>query len=385
MADNTQKRPAAESAERSREKIIVRASITGILANVMLAAFKAVVGIVSNSIAIVLDAVNNLSDAASSVITIIGTKLAGREADKKHPFGYGRIEYLSALVISMIVLYAGVTSLIESVKKIVKPEEPDYSTVSLIIVGVAVFVKIILGLYVKKTGEKVSSDSLVNSGKDALMDSVISASTLIAALVFLFTKLSLEAWLGAIISAVIVKSGIEMLRETVSKILGEPGDVQLLQDIKATVRSFDIVKGAFDLVLHNYGPDNYNGSIHIEIEDTHTMEELDELSREIAVEVYKKHGVLLTAIGIYSVNTKDPDVAELRNKMSRQALSHEHIKQMHGFYYNRKQKAVRFDLVVSFDAPSRIELFREVMAELRESYPELEITASMDMDYGELL
>ena len=385
MAENAEGSKVDGSAERSREKVIVRASITGILANVLLAAFKAAVGVITNSIAIVLDAVNNLSDAASSVITIIGTKLAGREPDKKHPFGYGRIEYLSALVISVIVLYAGVTSLIESVKKIIKPEEADYSTVSLIIVGVAVFVKIILGLYVKKTGEKVSSDSLINSGKDALLDSVISTSTLIAALVFMFTGLSLEAWLGAVISAVIVRSGAEMLKETVSKILGEPGDVQLLQDIKATVRSFDMVKGAFDLVLHNYGPDNYNGSIHIEIEDTHTMEELDELSRDITIEVYKKHGVLLTAIGIYSVNTKDPDVAKLRDKMSRQALSHEHIKQMHGFYYNKKQKAVRFDLVVSFEAASRIDLFREVMAELCETYPELEINASMDMDYGELL
>ena len=204
----------------NRDSIIVRTSIIGIVANVLLAAFKAVVGFTANSIAIVMDAVNNISDAASSVITIIGTKLAGRKADKKHPFGYGRIEYLSAMIISVIVLYAGVTALIESVKKIIRPEAPDYGTVSLIIVAVAVVVKIVLGRYVKKVGQKVNSDSLVNSGDDAVLDSVISASTLAAAAVFLIFHISLEAWLGAIIALIIIKAGIEMLRETISKILG---------------------------------------------------------------------------------------------------------------------------------------------------------------------
>ncbi|MBR4593357.1 MAG: cation diffusion facilitator family transporter, partial [Bacteroidaceae bacterium] len=132
-----------------REKTIVRTSIIGIVANVFLATFKAVIGLASNSIAIVMDAVNNISDAGSSLITIIGTKMAGRQPDKKHPFGYGRIEYLSAMIISVIVLYAGITSLIESVKKIINPDTPDYSVVSLVIVAVAVVVKIVLGQYVK--------------------------------------------------------------------------------------------------------------------------------------------------------------------------------------------------------------------------------------------
>ena len=186
-----------------RDRNIIRTSIIGIVANVLLASFKAVIGLTANSIAIVMDAVNNISDAASSVITIIGTKLAGRKADKKHPFGYGRIEYLSAMIISVIILYAGVTALIESVKKIIHPETPDYGTVSLIIVGVAVIVKILLGRYVKKVGQKVNSDSLVNSGNDAVLDSVISASTLAAAAVYLIFHVSLEAWLGAIIALVI--------------------------------------------------------------------------------------------------------------------------------------------------------------------------------------
>ena len=155
----------------NREKTIIRTSVIGILANVFLAAFKAFVGLTANSIAIVMDAVNNLTDAASSVITIVGTKLAGKEPDKKHPFGYGRIEYLSATLISMLVLYAGVTALIESARKIVQPDVPDYSPTALVIVAVAVVVKIVLGRYVKHVGEKVNSDSLKNSGADATLDS----------------------------------------------------------------------------------------------------------------------------------------------------------------------------------------------------------------------
>ena len=224
--------------ETSREKTIIRTSIIGIIANVFLAGFKAAIGLLSNSIAITLDAVNNISDAGSSLITIVGAKLAGREPDKKHPFGYGRIEYLSAMIISVIVLYAGITSLVESVKQIIHPETPDYSVISLVIVAVAVVVKFFLGRYVKATGEKVNSDSLINSGEDARLDSVISASTLVAAVIFLAFGLSLEAWLGAIISLIIIKSGVEMLKETVSRILGENNDPELAKVIKQTVRSF---------------------------------------------------------------------------------------------------------------------------------------------------
>ncbi|MBP5362662.1 MAG: cation transporter [Ruminococcus sp.] len=367
-----------------RSKIIVRTSVFGILANLFLAVFKAVIGVVSNSIAITLDAVNNLSDALSSVITIIGTKLAGRESNKKHPFGYGRIEYLSSLIIAAIVLYAGVSSLVESIKKILSPTTPEYSVISLIIVGVAVLVKIGLGLYVKKTGEKVNSDSLVNSGKDALLDSIISSATLIAALVYVFLGLSLEAFLGAIISLVIIKAGFEMLSETVSKLLGEPGDVRLIKEIKKTVCTFPEVKGAYDLILHNYGPDNYNGSIHIELEDSCSLDRLDEMTREIMTAVYQKHHVLLTAVGVYSINTKDLEIKEFRNEISKRVLAHEHAKQVHGFYYNKADKAVRFDVVVSFEADSRQTVLEDIRKDLSQAYPDHSFSIAMDMDYGEI-
>ena len=367
----------------SRDKIIVRTSITGIAANVLLAAFKAVVGAISGSIAIVLDAVNNISDAASSLITIIGTKLASREPDKKHPFGYGRVEYLSAMIISVIVLYAGITSLVESVKKIIEPETPDYSAVTLIIVAAAVLVKIFLGRYVKKTGERVNSDSLINSGKDAVLDSVISASTLVAAVIFLLTGLSLEAWLGAVISLIIIKSGIEMLRETLSEILGERADISLAKEIKKTVLSFPEVSGAYDLVLHNYGPDNYNGSIHIEVPDTLSAAELDELIRAVTTKVYLEQNVILTAIGVYSLNTKDEKAVEMRNRISSLVLSKEHVLQMHGFYVNEEKKTIRFDVIVSFDAKDRRAVYDEICSEVAALYPDYSLEIVLDTDFSE--
>lgn len=372
-----------EKRETSREKTIIRTSIIGIIANVFLAAFKAVIGLMTNSIAIVLDAVNNISDAGSSLITIIGTKLAGREPDKKHPFGYGRIEYLSAMIISVIVLYAGLTSLVESVKLIIHPKTPDYNTVSLIIVAVAVVVKILLGRYVKKTGVRVNSDSLINSGEDATLDSVISASTLVAAIIFMASNISLEAWLGAVISLVIIKAGIDMLRDTISQILGERNDPDLARSIKETVGSFPGVQGAYDLVLNNYGPDAWNGSIHIEVPDTFSADQLDQLIRSIQTTVYSKHQVILTAIGVYSVNTKDEDIIEAQKKVREIVFSHEYVRQMHGFFMNTEQKTMRFDIVISFDAKDRRAVFRDVVADVQKAYPDYTLQTAMDTDFAE--
>ena len=287
------------------------------------------------------------------------------------------------MVISLLVLYAGITAFVESVKKIIYPDTPEYSAAALIIVAVAVVVKIVLGRYVKRVGEKVNSDSLINSGADATMDSIISASTLVAAGIYLLFHISLEAWLGAIIAAVIIKSGIEMLRDTLSKILGERADAQLARDIKETVTSYPEVSGAYDLVLHNYGPDAFNGSVHIEVPDTLSADDLDKLLRKIMVEVYQKHNVLLTAIGVYSVNTKDPEAAAAREEVSRIVLAHPHVLQMHGFYLDRAEKTLRFDIVVSFDAKDRKQVVREVCEKVQQAYPDYTLQVAMDTDFSE--
>ena len=367
-----------------REKQIVRTSIIGIIANIFLAGFKAFVGMVTHSIAITLDAVNNLSDALSSIITVVGTKLAAQSPDYKHPYGHGRVEYLSAMVISAIILYAGVTAFIESVKKIINPVTPDYTTVSLIIVAVAIATKIILGRYVQAVGKKVNSGSLEASGKDALLDSVISATTLVAAVLYLVSGISIEAYLGAVIALVIIKAGIDVMRETISLLLGERVDKELSVSIKRFIAtSFEDVNGAYDLTLHNYGPDIYLGSVHIEIPDDYTVEKLDILTRDICDAVKEKFNVVLTAVSIYAANTDDAEKAGARSKISGMALKHEFVKGFHGFYINDASKQISFDVVVKFEAPDMNAICDAIKAEVEELYPGYAVRVNLDVDMSD--
>ncbi|SFG85338.1 cation diffusion facilitator family transporter [Lachnospiraceae bacterium C7] len=363
-----------------RDKQIIKTSIIGIIANVFLAGFKAVVGLITGSIAVILDAINNLSDALSSVVTIIGTKLAKKRPDKKHPLGYGRIEYISATIIACIVVYAGITSLTESVKEIIHPTKPNYSVASIVIIAVAVVVKIALGTYVKKTGEKVKSDSLIASGSDSLFDAIISTSTVIAALIFTFTNVSLEAYLGAIISVVIIKSGIEILTETLSKILGERVDGSFTKEIKKTISSVEGVDGAYDLVLHNYGPDRYTGSVHIEVKDSLTAADIDTITRKIQKKVFQEHKVIIEGVGIYSVNTKNDKAGKLRIEITKKVLALKDTIQVHGFYVDFQKKTVIFDVVIAYSAPDIKKVVEEVSTTLKKDYPDFTFTVNADRD-----
>lgn len=223
----------------NRLKIILKTSVIGIVVNVFLALFKIVIGTISKSVAVVSDGINNFADAASSIITMVGARLAGKPADKKHPFGYGRIEYLSALLISALVLYAGITAFVDGIKNILHPETPEYSTVTLIIIAVAIVIKLALALYTQKQGKAADSDSLTASGKEAILDVMVSVATLVAALVYTIFGLSLEAYLATLIALLIIKTGIEGFLGTVSRILGEPAEVELVVNLKKEIASFD--------------------------------------------------------------------------------------------------------------------------------------------------
>lgn len=372
----------ADPDARSREATIVRTSVLGIGANVLLAAFKAVVGMLTHSIAVTMDAVNNLSDAMSSVITIVGTKLAGKAPDKNHPLGYGRVEYLSATVISIIVLYAGVSSLIESVKGIVSPQTPSYTPTSLVIIAAAVVVKLVLGRHVKATGERVGSDSLVASGADALFDAVLSASTLAAAAVFITTGFAIEAWVGAAISVVIVKSGLDMLRDTLSQILGERADADLAQEVRRIVSADPDANGAYDLVLHSYGPEQLVGSVHTEVADTLRADCIDEMTRRIQHAVYAGTNgrVILAAVGIYSRNTSDDVAMRMRSEVTRMVMAHDGVIQMHGFHVDEKNRLLDFDVILDFALPDRESTYRQIVGEVQAAYPDYSVSVTLDVD-----
>ena len=368
--------------DKSRNRVIIRTSIISIATNVLLAAFKAVVGIVSNSIAVTLDAVNNLSDALSSIITIVGTKLAGRTPTKKHPLGYGRIEYLSAMIVAGIVLYAGITSAVESVKKIIWPEEADYSTVSLIIIAVAVLVKVLLGTYVRRQGRLSNSGSLVASGSDALFDAVLSASVLASALIFLYTGLSLEAWVGALISVFIIKSGIEMMRETLDELLGQRADSELTKQVKKILCEEPAVSGAYDLIIHNYGPSLNLASVHLELPDTMTVQEVDDITRRLTAKVYKETGILLAGVGVYSCITCNEIAAQVQHEVRRLVLAHDWVLQMHGFYLNAETRQMHFDAVLDFGIQPA-EAQRILHDELHAAFPDYEIYVAIDINVSD--
>ena len=368
--------------EQKRDKVIIRTSIIGILTNVLLAAFKAVIGIMSNSIAVTLDAVNNLSDALSSVITIVGTKLAGKLPDRKHPLGYGRIEYLSAMIVSGIVLYAGITSAVESVKKIIHPEKPDYSIIALVIIAVAVVVKIVLGKYVKAKGEQVNSGSLVASGSDALFDAILSGSVLVSAVIFIVSDISLEAYVGIVIAGFIIRAGIEMMMETLNEILGGRAEKKKTDKIKGLLSDEQEVRGAYDLIMYNYGPDKDFASVHLEVPDTMTARDFDRLTRRLERKVYKETGVILAAVGLYSYNTGNDEATEILSGVRSRVMAHEWAVQLHGFYVDTEAKEMSFDVVMSFDVkPS--EGIQIIYKEIKEAYPEYDIQIAPDVDVSD--
>lgn len=361
-----------------RQKIIIRTSVIGIAVNILLAGFKAAVGLLSSSIAIVLDAVNNLSDALSSIITIIGAKLAGKKPDKMHPLGHGRIEYITALVVAGIVLYAGITSLVESVKKIIDPVQATYSKITFAVLAVAVVTKILLGRYVKKKGEQTGSGALVASGTDALSDAAISMGVLVTALIYTFRGISLEAYMGVIISGFIIKAGIEMISDTVSDILGRRTDMEVSKKIKEIVASEQHVLGAYDLFVHNYGPGREYASVHVELPDYLTVDQVDVLTRRLTDRVYRETGVILTGVGIYSRNT-NVEADKIRQAVEEIVLMHEWALQMHGFYLDDINKVIRFDVVLSFDI-THAEGIRILSEEIKAKFPEYEPLIVADID-----
>lgn len=363
----------------NRDRIIIKTGFIGVVANIFLAAFKAVIGLLSNSIAIILDAVNNFSDALSSIITIIGMKFANKRPDRKHPLGHGRAEYISAMLVSAIILYAGITSMVESIKKIINPLKPDYSIISLTILAAAVLVKIVLGKYVKNNGKKVNSGALIASGADAMFDAVLSLSVLISAIIFIFTQISLEAYVGALISAFIIKAGIEMMLETLDDILGKRADAEITKKIKEILEAEPEVRGAYDLVLNNYGPGKNYASVHLELPDIMTVEDVDILTRRLQSKVLKQTGTILVGVGVYSFNTKNGEESKIRNHIMDLVMSHEWALQLHGFYADIEAKEIRFDVVMSFDIDYD-EGINILKSDIEPFYPDYSVYISPDID-----
>ena len=370
-----------EARENNRYQRIIRTSVVGILANILLAAFKAVVGWIAGSVAVVMDAVNNLSDALSSVITIIGTKLSQRPADVEHPFGHGRIEYFSAIIIAVIVLSAGVTSLIESVRKLFDPTTPHYTVTTLTVIVAGIIVKLLLGAYVKRQGQQLKSDALIASGSDALFDAIITLSTLISAGVMLIWHVSLDGILGTIISLLIIKAGIDMLSSPINELLGGRVSQELVTQLKADVLAFEGVHGVFDIILHNYGPNLLIGSLHINVYDTMTATEIHHLTRRISETIYERRGIILT-IGIYAIATGSNKQAAIQRKVMQIIAAHKEVAQVHGFAYYEDERRISVDVVPDISVKDEQQLARHLTNELCSQLPGENVTIIIDHNYS---
>lgn len=364
-----------------RNQRIVRTSIIGIAANLLLVAFKTGVGLATNSIAVILDAVNNLSDALSSIITIIGTRLSGKRPDRKHPYGHGRIEYITSAVIAIIVLLAGVTSLRESLEKTIHPEETSYGAASLVIIAAAVVVKLLMGRYVKKVGEEINAGTLIASGSDATFDAVLSFSTLLAAAAKLLWNWQIEGVLGVVISLFILKAGVEMLLDPINSIIGIRADADLSVPLREMICSFPEVRGAYDLTLHNYGPSQIIGSVHVEVPDRMTARQIHYLTRCISGRAFDEFGVLLS-VGIYAANDSSEELTEIRRVTEAIVAQKPEILQMHGFFGDEERKIVMFDLIVDFSADASA-VKKDVVEQLMQKYPKYRFDIVLDSDYSD--
>ena len=364
-----------------REKKIVKVSILGIIVNLFLVLFKMIIGILANSIAVILDAINNLTDSFSAIITIIGTKLACKNPDREHPYGHGRIEYIASVIVSLIVMGAGFGALKESFFKILNPVTAKYSYISIIVIVMSIFVKFFLGKYVKDKGEELDSSSLIATGVDAYMDSVLSFGTLVAALVSMFFHISIEGYIGLIISIIIIKSSIDILKDTINYMIGIRADSKMTNNLKEIIKAYPDVNDVHDLIVHSYGPSRVMASINIEVRDDMTAREIHALTRKIIIDVYNKLEIFLT-IGIYASNNSGIN-KEVKEKLNKIIKKYKDVKQLHAFYVDEVLKTISFDLIIDFDGEEPLKIKDEIIKELNKYYPEYLCIVIIDIDVSD--
>ncbi len=364
----------------TREGMIAATSGLGIVVNLLIALLKIVAGLMAASVAIVSEGVNNAVDALTSVLTLVGTKLAGRHPDEKHPFGYGRVEYLTSLVISILITVTGVQVLTESIHQIRNPEELKISYISMIIVAVAAVVKFFLGMYTIKMGKKADSKALEAVGMEGRNDSFVSVLTLISSGIFLMSGVSIDAWVGVAVAALILKTGIEVLRDTVSEILGRPGQKELADELYRLIRGADGVLGAADMMLHNYGPDRWSGSVNVEIDHKRNVGDVYRNLHRLQLYICHRYHTVMV-FGIYAVDSDSPDGKAMRTEVGRFVQDHDRVLGFHALYYDREENALYVDLVVDYDLRDWKALRNEFTAFAAGKWPGTHVELVIETEY----
>lgn len=363
-----------------RKTAIARTSILGISVNLLLAAVKVAAGVAASSVAIISEGVNNASDALTSVLTLVGTKLAGRHPDARHPFGYGRLEYLTALAIALLILVTGIEMLIGSVKQIFHPAALSVSYLSLAIVAVSAVVKFILGVYTISVGRKVDSSALEAVGIDCRNDSFVSAVTIVSVLVFLFSGFSIDAYAGIFTSALIIKSGADVLFSTISELIGRPGEKELAAKLYKMIRATEGVSNAADMMLHNYGPGAWSGSVNVELDHEMSVADVYAMLHKLQLKIMHEEHVTMV-FGVYAVDNDHEEMREIRKVIADFVGRHEHVRSFHAVYFEPGTAKIYCDLIVDYVIRDWEALRREFLDYMKQSHPDNEIILTIETEY----
>lgn len=358
--------------EKTRNAYIYLGSIVGIICNLILSIIKITVGVISSSVSIMADGFNNLSDMASSLITMVGIKLANMPADKEHPFGHGRMEYLSALVVAFMVMLVGAQFIKSSVDRILNPTKVSFEMIPFILLLISLILKLWLSRFNKYVGEKINSSALKAASVDALGDVFTSSCVIISFLASKFTTIPIDGYVGVLVSLAILYAGYSLVKDTISPLLGEAPDEELVKAIKQGVLSYDNIIGVHDLIIHNYGVGKCMASIHAEIPSNIDLVTIHEIIDTAEREISQKLNIYLV-IHMDPMCIHDEKINAIKGDVQKILFKYDQIKSMHDFRITegKNQTNIIFDIEVNFDEVNTVEKEEELRKNLEEDIKKL--------------
>lgn len=360
------------------------AGIVGIGVNIILFAIKFVIGIMTNSVAILADAFNNFGDIGSSVLTLMGFKLSSLPPDKEHPFGHGRIEYITSLIISIVIMIIGFQFLKDSFNRILKPSRLEFSWITIVTLFITIIIKLWLGWFNKKLGEKIDSEVLQANFLDSFSDVVSTLTVIFSLIISRFMAISVDGYIGLLVSLFIMYSGYSLIRESVDLLIGGRGDPYLAKKIKEKVISYEGILGIHDLMIHSYGPGQFVVSLHAEISEKMPIMEAHELIDTIERDLAEEMGIEVT-IHMDPLNLDDEEINRTRKEIANVISEIPEIDSFHDLRVVGKgdNKNIIFDVVVSFDIkPEEEEAFKNMLnKKIQERYPGYNAVITIDRKY----
>lgn len=360
------------------------ASVVGIFCNVLLFSVKLAIGLILSSLAVTADAFNNLSDAASSIISFVGVKMAGKPADAEHPFGHGRIEYIAALIVSFLVIEVGFTFFKSSISKIMHPEEITFDPVPFIILILSILVKLWMAFFNNKLGKRIDSKVMLATAADSLGDVITTSATVISIVICHFTSINVDAIAGLIVSGIVIWSGVSIAKDTLEPLIGQRVPSELYQKITDMVESYEGIVGAHDLIVHNYGPNRSMATIHAEVPNDVSIEASHEIIDRIERDAKKELNILLV-IHMDPVEMRDEEVLELRDKTSHIVHALDPELHFHDFRVlkENEQKNLIFDLVIpdSYTEKDANRVMHQLIALLHEMEKNVDCIITLDRSF----